>query len=167
MFLLSCESKIDTLKNTDILTMPSITGRDFETIVTDSGKIQLIMRAPLMETFNNTEDPYSEFRSGMKILFYDGHDEPIASATGKYAKYLNKKKLWELKDSVVVINEAKEMLETELLFWDEDKDMIYTDRFVKITREDQTILGTGFESDSRLLSPVVKRVTATIFLPDE
>lgn len=168
LLLLSCERKSDTIKSFEILSLPAVTRINFETILTtDSGKVQLTMSAPLLETFKNTDDPYSEFKSGLSILFYEGNEEPIASATSKYARHSDKKNLWELKDSVVLINEANEKLETEQLFWDEDKDRIYTDRFVKITREDQTIMGTRFESDSRLLSPRIKHVTATIYLKDE
>ncbi len=167
LLLVSCEKKIDVIKNADILTFPSVTGKNIETVFTDSGKVQLILSAPLIETYSNRDEPYSEFRFGLSIAFYEGHKDPIASATAKYARYTDKKKLWELKDSVVVINEANEKLETEQLFWDEDKDLIFTDRFVKITREDQTIMGTGFESDSRLSSPEIKKVTATILLHDE
>jgi LPS export ABC transporter protein LptC len=167
LLLISCEKKVDTIKKADILTLPSVTGKNIGTIFTDSGKVQLVLSAPLIETYSNTDEPYSEFRFGLNITFYEGHKEPVASATAKYARYTEKKKLWELKDSVVVVNEANEKLETEQLFWDEDKDLIFTDRFVKITREEQTIVGTGFESDSRLLSPEIKKVTATIYLKNE
>jgi len=167
IMLTSCERKLDTIKNADVLTLPSLTGENIHTVYVDSGKIQLILSTPLIEEYSKKEEPYAEFRKGIHIDFYDGHPQPIANASSRYAKYLDKKKLWELKDSVVIVNEAHEKLETEQLFWDQEKDLIYTDRFVKITREDQTIMGTGFESDSRLLSPVIKHVTATIYLRDE
>ena len=48
-------------------------------------------------------------------------------------------------------------LETEILFWNQNNDLIYTDRFVKITNEDEIIQGTGFESDSRLTKRKIKK----------
>ena len=39
------------------------------------------------------------------------------------------------------------MLETEALFWDELNERIYTEAFVKITKQEQVIMGEGFESD--------------------
>jgi len=165
--LLSCERKIDTIKKDDVLLLPSITAKNSTTIFTDSGKIQLIMSFALMESYNNIDQPYSEFKSGIKVVFYDGHDEPVGTVFSKYAKYTDKKKLWELKDSVVVVNESDDMLETEQLFWDQEKDMIYTDRFIKITNEDQTVMGTGFESDHRLTRRKIKNVNATIYLKEE
>lgn len=168
MTLFSCERKVDTIKKAEILTLPSVTVINFQTVFTDSGKVQLIMAAPVMESFDKTEEsPYSEFSSGIEVTFYDGHKDPVATVNAKYAKFTDKKKLWELKDSVVVVNESGNKLETELLYWDQDKDLIYTDRFVKMTSEDQTMLGNGFESDSRLTRRRIKKVTATIYLNDE
>ena len=147
---ISCENKIPTINKSDILRLPSATSRNHETIYTDSGKIQLVLIAPLVEKYDNADPPYIEFRSGIRVFFHDGNKEPVARVSAKYAKYTESKTLWELKDSVIAINEGNDMLETELLFWDQKKELIYTDRFVKITNEDQIVMGTGFESDPRL-----------------
>lgn len=164
--LTSCEKKIGYIPSIDLLTLPSLTVRNFETIYTDSGKVQLVLSAPLMESYSKASDPYSEFRSGIRVLFYDGHKEPVASVTAKMAKYTDSKNLWELQDSVIAINEAGEKLETELLFWDEKKQLIYTDRFVKITTEDQIVQGYGLESDPRLSKRKIKNMSATIYIND-
>jgi LPS export ABC transporter protein LptC len=165
--VLSCENKIDFIPKSDLLTLPSLTVRKFETVYSDSGRIQLSMSAPIMEQFNNTEQPYYEFKSGIKVIFYDGHTDPTGSVTAKYAKYTKSTSLWELRDSVVVVNEGNDKLETEVLYWDEPKDLIYSDRFVKITNEDQIVMGTGFESDPRLNKRKIKKVSATIYLRDD
>ena len=161
--VLSCENKLDIIPSSDLLTLPSLTVKDFETIFTDSGRIQLIMTSPLMEQYDNAEVPYSEFRSGIVVNFYEGNKEPIASVTSKYAKFTESKNLWELRDSVVVINEEKDKLETEVLYWDQQNDKIHTDRFVKITSVDQVIQGFGLESDSKLQRRRIKKVSAIIY----
>jgi len=165
--VLSCENKIDLIPKSDLLTLPSLTVKDFETIYTDSGRLQIVMSAHLMEQYDNTSPPYSEFKSGIRVVSYDGKKDPVASVSAKYAKYFKTNSLWELKDSVVVVNEGNDKLETEVLYWDQQKDLIYTDRFVKITNEDQIVMGTGFESDPRLVKRRIKKVTATIYLKDE
>ncbi len=165
--IVSCENKIDLIPKSDLLTLPSLKVKDFETIFTDSGKIQLIMHSSLMEEYKNSTTPYTEFREGIVVLFHDGEKDPVASVTSKYARYTEADNLWELKDSVVVINEANDKLETEVLFWDQTKDLIYTDRFVKITNTDQEIHGYGFESDSHLKKRKIKKVRATINIKNE
>jgi LPS export ABC transporter protein LptC len=168
LFLIaSCERKIGTIEKSDILNLPEQSGKSINTIFTDSGKVQLIVSAPMLERYTNEDDPRSEFRAGIKAVFYEGNPEPVASVTSKYARYIDKKKLWELKDSVVAVNEQNYKLETELLFWDQEKDLIYTDRFVKITSDDEVVMGTGFESDPRLTVRKIRKVTATIYLNDE
>lgn len=167
LLVFSCENKIDFIPKSDLLNLPSLTVKKFETFYTDSGKLQLTMSAPLMEQFNNNETPYYEFRSGIKVTFYEGHKDPSGTVTAKYAKYTRSDNLWELKDSVVVINEGKDKLETEVLYWDQPKNLIYSDRFVKITNENQIVLGTGFESDPQLNNRKIKKVSATIYIPDQ
>jgi LPS export ABC transporter protein LptC len=161
--IISCENKLEIIPKSDLLTLPSLTVRNFSTIFTDSGRIQLVLTSPVMEQYKNTEDPYSEFKLGILVKFYDGKEKPVGSVTSEYAKYTESTKIWELRDSVVVINEDKDMLETEILFWDQQKDKIYTDRFVKITSIDQIIQGFGFESDSKLQRRRIRKVSATIY----
>jgi LPS export ABC transporter protein LptC len=153
---------MDVIKKSDILSLPSMTVKDFESVVSDSGKLQLVMSSSLMEKYVNSKPPYSEFRNGIKVMFYDGNDASIGSLTSKYAKLDEDKNLWELRDSVVIVNEKAERLETELLFWDRVKDLVYTDRFVKITTEDEIVMGIGLESNPRFTKYVIKNVSATI-----
>ena len=166
LVVLSCEKKIPFIPKSDLLTLPSLTARDFRTVLNDSGRIQLIMSSPLMEKYDKADPPISEFRKGIKVDVYNGNDKPVATVTARYAKCTSNN-LWELRDSVVVVNEDNEKLETELLFWNQEKDLIYTDRFVKITTENEVMQGIGFESDSHLTKRKIKKVTADIYPPDE
>lgn len=164
--VLSCENKIPVIPKSDFLTLPTVTARGFRTVLTDSGRIQLIMTSLLLEKYDKTDPPYAEFRTGIKVDIYNGKDKPVATVTSKYAKCTNNN-LWELRDSVIVVNENNERLETEQLFWNQEKDRIYTDRFVKITNEDVISQGIGFESDSHLSRRRIFKVTADIYPEDE
>jgi LPS export ABC transporter protein LptC len=166
MLGISCENKIPVIPKSDLLTLPSLTARNFTTVVNDSGKIQLEMSSPLVEKYEKTDPPYAEFRSGITVVVYNGKETPQANITSKYAKCTNNN-LWELRDSVVIINDKGEKLETEVLYWNQEKDLIYTDRFVKMTSEDQITQGIGFESDSHLTRRKILKVSATISLSDE
>lgn len=166
LITVSCESKIDIPKS-DILSLPAMTVENSQTVMTDSGRIELIMSFPLMEQYTHVEKPYYEFREGVRVDFYDGDTLVQGSVTAKYARFDETSEIWELKDSVVVINKENEMLETELLFWDKKKDLIYTDRFVKMTGAEQITQGIGFEADSRLRRQHIKKVSAVFTVDDE
>ena len=155
---------MDVIKNSDILLLPTQTAKKFESVYDNLEGLQVIFSGPLLERYTNSKPPYSEYRNGIKALFYDGHKDPIALISSKYAKFLEDKRLWELKDSVVALNEKNERLETELLYCDQEKDLVYTDRAVKITSEDEIIIGIGLESNSRFSKWLIKNVSATILI---
>ncbi|MCX6252865.1 MAG: LPS export ABC transporter periplasmic protein LptC, partial [Bacteroidia bacterium] len=123
IMVLSCENKLDSISKFDLFVLPSLTGKDIETVLIDSGRLQLVMYAPRVEQYNNTDLPYSEFRSGIRIVFHEGKQETVGTVTAKYAKYTKSNNLWELKDSVVVVNEGNDKLETEVLYWNQEKDL--------------------------------------------
>ena len=160
----SCERKIYTIRKSDIESLPSLTVKDFETVYTDSARKQLIMRSPLMERYTERKSPYSEFRYGVKVVFYDGQDDSVGTLSSKYARYAEDKKLWELRDSVIAVNRKNEVLETELLYWDQERERVYTDRFVRITSQDQIVMGTGLESDPRFIKWTIRNVSAQFYL---
>lgn len=167
ILLASCDKKLDKIPNSEILSLPNVTVNNFKSIYSDSGKVQLILRSKLMEEYQKKDEPYMEFREGILVTYFEGNKDSIGFVASKYARYNEKTKLWELRDSVVVVNETNDKLETEQLFWDQEKDRIFTETTVKITNEDQTVIGSGFESDSKLTTRVIKNVTATIYLKDE
>ena len=167
VMFLSCKKIVNLPPKPDFLNQPSLTVKDFRSEENDSGKLQLIMISPLLEKYENIAFPYSEFSSGITAVFYNGKTVPVASVTAKYAKYTETNKIWELKDSVVVLNENNNKLETEVLFWNQEKDLIYTDRFVKITNEDQISQGFGFESDLRGVKRRIKKPSGTFYLKEE
>ena len=119
-----------------------------------------------METYTDDKPSYSIFKEGLTVTFYSGREDPSTVVSSKYAYLDNDNNIWELRDSVVIATDNGTRLETEQLFWDQSngKDKIYTDRFVKITSEDQIIMGNGFESDSKLTKRRIKKVTATLYI---
>ena len=169
LFLLqnSCTKKLETIKKSDIESLPTITVRDFVTTYSDSSLRQLEMHSPIVERYTNKKPPYSEFREGILVIFYDGNKEAVGTLSAKYARVMEDKRIWELKDSVVAVNERNEILETELLYWDQEKELVYTDRFVRITYEDEIVMGTGLEADSRFTNSRIRNVSAVIYLTDE
>jgi LPS export ABC transporter protein LptC len=167
ILVFSCTKKIEKVRKSDIESLPSQIVKDFVTTYSDSAKKQLEMSAPLLEHYSSHLPEYSEFRFGIKVVFYDGRTDPVGTLSSRYARYEDARKLWELKDSVIAINEKNDRLETELLYWDQDKNIVYTDRFVKITTGDKIVMGTGLESDPRFTKWRIRNVSAEFYVGDE
>ena len=165
VILSSCKNDIDVINSfTELHNLPSQSVRNLETIYTDSGKIQIKLLAPELKRFSNVEEPYIEFPAGIKVVFYDKNQEPESQLTAKYAIYSETNELWEARDSVIAINNLGDTLNTELLFWDEKKELIYTNKFVKITTENEVIWGEGLEANQEFTDWKIKNVKGTIYI---
>ena len=148
-------------------TIPTMSLWDLETIYTDSGKIKLKIQAPLVERYSEDVNKKIYFIQGILVHFYnkDGIEESYLSS--KYAIYHEEDNLWEASDSVVVVNSEGEILNTELLFWDEKAKRIYSPKFVKITTVSDVIHGEGFEADQSFSTWNIKKMTGTIYQGDQ
>lgn len=164
VIIVSCERTNDVVPKSDYLSLPSLEGQDFRVVYSDSGRLQLVLSAPLVERWENRDNPYSEFKKGLLAVYYDGDSVPHGSVSSLYAKHDDKNDIWELRDSVLVINEDSTKLQTDLLNWDMNKDLIFTDHAVRITGKDQVMKGIGFESDSHLRRQKINKVSAIITL---
>jgi len=166
--LMSCMNDIEVISSlTNIDNWPSQTIVNLETIYTDSAKIQLIVKSKLVETYNQEEDPYLEFPKGLEVFFYDKNEKVESQLSAKYAIYHKADQLWEAKDSVVVINANDEILNTEQLFWDENKKLIYTSIFVSITTTNEIIYGEGMEANENFTNWKIMKPRGTFYLDHE
>jgi LPS export ABC transporter protein LptC len=107
---------------------------------------------------------YIEFPEGMELIKFDANRNVISSITADYAKQFVAEDKWEAKNNVVATNAQGDTLKTEHLIWEEKKEIIYTEEFVKIIRADQIITGIGFTSDQKLQNWKIKNPKGTIYV---
>lgn len=166
--LMSCKNDIEVISSlTNIDNLPSQTIVNLETLYTDSAKIQLRVKSKLVKSFNQAENPYLEFPEGLEVFFYDKNEKIESQLSARYAIYHEADELWEAKDSVVVINANDEILNTEQLFWDENKKLIYTDKFVSITTANEIIYGDGIEANENFTNWKIMKPRGTFYLENE
>jgi LPS export ABC transporter protein LptC len=148
----SCKNDIDYINAlSEGQDFPVQIGKNFEVQYTDSGRLQVIFRAPLVERYikDNDEGSYYEFGEGIEIDFYNKSEVVESRVTARYGKYWEEKNLGFASDSVVARNLISgEQLNTEELYWDRENQKIYSDVFTKITNDEGVFYGEeGFESD--------------------
>ena len=90
-----------------------------------------------------------------------------ASIKADTAYYYEKKKIWELRSNVQIQSQRGDKFETELLFWDEKEEKVYSDKFIQISQEDKVITGYGFESDQNLTEYQIKNTTGVFTVEDK
>jgi LPS export ABC transporter protein LptC len=133
-FLPSCKNDVQTVLSLDVVdTLPEMTARNIEIIYSEKAKVQIKLVSPLL--INKTEEePVLLFPEGFTVYFYDTLFNVTSTITADYGISYEKKKIMEARHNVVVENlEKGEKLNTEELFWDRAKQMIYSNVFVKIT----------------------------------
>jgi LPS export ABC transporter protein LptC len=136
-------------------------GKQVEINYSDNGVTRIKALAPSATRFNK-EKPYMEFSDGIKILFYNSSRQVESTLTAKYATAYENSHSMTARDSVVVINNKGEILNTDELIWDEDKKLIYSNSFVKITTADEIIYGNGMTANENFTDYVIKHITGTI-----
>jgi LPS export ABC transporter protein LptC len=160
-----CETNIEEIKAFySAENLPILEARNFETLFTDSGQIRFSLKAPKLLRFEDEGRNYIEFPEGMELVKYDANRNIISTITADYAKQFVAEDKWEAKNNVVATNAQGDTLKTEHLIWEEKKEIIYTEEFVKIIRADQIITGIGFTSDQKLQNWKIKNPKGTIYV---
>ncbi|NOZ46611.1 MAG: LPS export ABC transporter periplasmic protein LptC, partial [Chlorobi bacterium] len=75
----------------------------------------------------------------------------------------DKTNIWEAKYDVVAVGKDGNILNTELLYWYEDKEKIYTDNFVKVTEGESILYGNGLVSNQDFTDYKILHPTGEIY----
>lgn len=134
----------------------------------DSGEIQFKAYAPEFNYYKNQNDTFTEFPKGLKVETYSHYPIMESSMRADYAKNLEGEKMWIARTNVVVSNYKGDTLVTELLFWDQNRKIIYSNKFCRVKTEDGILYGkNGFEADENFTRWKLINTKGTIYSKDE
>lgn len=163
--LFACQK--DNIKKVQILTdqrlYPSESGKNVEFYYSDSAKVRVKLKTPVMETYN-VRDPYIEMPKGIELTFFDENGSPKGYMRANYAIRFPNRRIMEAKNDVVVVNVKGDTLNTEHLTWDESRARIYSDKFCRVKTKDEIILSQGLESNETFSKYTFKNIRGTIKL---
>ena len=154
-----------------IYTGPLMETTNVRTLVSDSAKLKFQLTAPLEQRFDNGDDIYPK---GMVVTFYssDGKKRVINTLTANYGKSDKAKNLYIMRGDVRVVNVVEnKKLNTEELFFDTNKQLIYTDSamVVKVETPTEILNGHGLRAKQdlnpyRIYSPsgIIDKVGAAL-----
>lgn len=164
VMLLSCKNDVQEVNAlADEEVRPEMVGYNLELIYSDSARIKYKVTTPEYIKITKGKEKYEEFPKGIYVISYDSQGKEMGSIKSKYARKLEEEMLWEARDEVVVINAEGKKLETEQLFWDMKKEIIYSERYTKLTAGGQILEGNnGFKSDQNLNDPVFYGITGQV-----
>jgi LPS export ABC transporter protein LptC len=144
----ACKNDVQKVLSLDISdTMPELTAKDIEIYYSEKARVQIKLVSPYLVN-KMEEEPLLIFPDGFTVYFYDSAMNVQSTITADYGVSYEKKKIMEARHNVVVENMEKgEKLNTEELFWDRGKQLIYSNKFVRLTTGEQVLTGDGLNSE--------------------
>lgn len=152
LFHLSCKDnksdKLIAIECSDSIAVMSTF--DVNTVVSDSGRISYKIIADEWRIYDKRNPPHWAFERGVYLEKYDREMNIEAIVKCDTAYYYNEQKLWKLIGNVDIKNSKNEKFYTHLMYWDQDKEKIYSDAYIRIEQDDQVTEGIGFSANQNL-----------------
>ncbi len=172
LFVSSCQSdKKETFSSIPQKTreeIPSFIDHEVTIYLTDSGRLKVELFAPMIAIYDQAKKPYRDLIEGVQVKNYSIDGKVVSQISSEYAIYWEKKAIWELSSNVKAINEDGQIFETELLFWDTKKKIVYSDEQIKITTSEKIIIGNeGFKANEDFTDYEIKKTNAIFNIPQE
>lgn len=145
--LYSCVNDLDTIKKvTTRSDAPDDITENLKIIQTDSGYAKFQLFAKLAETYTKPET-VTKFKDGLKVNFFTDDGQVVSCLTALYGEMNISKGTFYVKDSVQLVNYAKnQRMETEELTWSKIDSSIFTDKAVIVRNSQGILFGDGIRS---------------------
>jgi LPS export ABC transporter protein LptC len=129
-FFFSCENTQEEIDALDKKKLMMDEATQIESYLSQGGKTKAKLTAPLMLRVT-ADTNYTEFPKTLHVDFYNDSkivDTRLNARYGKYYENLNKV---YLRDSIKIISIRGDTLYCDDLWWDQDKELFYTDKPVR------------------------------------
>lgn len=124
---------------------------------TDSGKLKAKIFAPQLIGYKKDGKDIIRMPKGITGNFFNDSGKVESYLTAEKGISYQSEKITEVSQNVQVMNNKGERLNTEKLVWDQKKQIIYTDKFVRITTKNEVLTGEGMESKQDFSNWVIKK----------
>lgn len=168
IFVTSCNSVQEEsviIENRDSMAVMST--YDVSTIISDSGRISYRIDAEEWLIFDRRQPPYWAFEKGVYLEKYDYGMNVEATIKCDTAYYYSEQKLWKLIGNVDIRNPKNERFYTDLMYWNQEEEKIYSDAYIKIEQEEQTTEGIGFSSNQNMTQWEIKNTKGIYTIKEE
>ena len=169
LFVAACSGRKKALGAaiTERDSLPVMDTRGVTTLISDSGVTRYRIKTEEWQVYDRKSPSYWAFEKGVYLEKFDSLFRVEASIKADTAYFYDKKKLWKLMGHVHIQNLRGEKFDTELLYWDQDKQKVYSDHFIRIEQPDRIITGHGFDSNQQMTKYVIRQVEGIFYVDEE
>lgn len=121
-------------------------GKDVTVLYSESGKIKVRLFTHELIRNEAATPPYTDMKNGLKAEFFDDSAKIKNTLTARNARWYPEANNILIRDSVVVMNDKGEKLETQELVWNQSIQKFFTEKPVSISTATQIVYGVGMEA---------------------
>ncbi|WP_373731301.1 LPS export ABC transporter periplasmic protein LptC [Bacteroides heparinolyticus] len=147
--------------------LPILDTRGVTSLISDSGVTRYRIHTEEWLVFDRKDPPHWAFERGVYLEKFDSIFQVEASIKADTAYYYNKDELWKLMGHVDIKNLKGERFSTELLYWNQREQRIYSDKFIRIEQPDRIITGRGFESNQQMTVYKIHKPEGVFYIDEE
>lgn len=166
-FITGCENdqkQIDALTKDKPLVEEA---KNMEAYLSQSGFVKAKLKSPLMLHYEK-DSSYAEFPKTLHVDFFDSTAKIQSWLDAKYGKYYESENKVYLRDSVIAINVTGDTLKTPELWWDQKKEIFYTEQYAELHTRDKRIHGgRGLEATQDFKDITFKDTKGTVTLKED
>ena len=134
--LLSCDRNVPVVRKDLKTNFPNRSLIDANIIFSDSGKVTMNLRSPLIEEYSLVDSPYTIFRKGVEIDYFQEGAEKPGFFKADWGRLSDKTGIYEGRGNVIIITERGDSIKSEQIFWNKDKKQIYSTKQVELIGND-------------------------------
>lgn len=143
----ACKNDLAALPGAADVQIEHDRAEDVTFIFSEKGRTKATLKGKEFIRNESAKPPWVDLKQDLLIKFFDDSLQVESTLSAEYGRYYPETGNVLVRDKVVVINKKGEKLETEELVWNQRIERFYTDKFVKITLEDQVSYGEGMEAN--------------------
>jgi LPS export ABC transporter protein LptC len=163
--IIACSNGLEKNTTFEKYDGPIMEADSVKILYSDSAKVRVIVKATKQNEFENGD---REFPNDIFIEFYEPDGTMSSTLEANSAFYTKETNLYKAEGDVEVIGYIEpRTLNSEELYWEPEKEEIYTETFVRIQSEDQISTGTGLRAKQDFSSYRILNPSGTIYLDDK
>lgn len=162
----SCENDPKTIREWTERKLMMEEARSVESYLSQNGEMKAKLTAPLMLRVP-ADSFYIEFPQSLHIEIFDTATTVESQVFALYGKYYENHNLAYLRDSVTVINIHGDTLKCPDLWWDQNKQLFFTDKYAEYRTKNKYIYGgKGLQATQDLRSIIFKEPVGTVLVTE-
>jgi len=162
----SCKNNLKQVQN-----MSSVDGKplsiahDINTKYTNLEGLKMNLKSDKMLDFSNRAFAFFEFPDGVDLDFFD-EDSNKSNVIADYGLVYNNTNLIDLRGNVVLTTHNNDTLFAKQLYFDQNREWLFTNLPVRFRTNNEIINGNGFDSNSDFTNAEVLETFGIIYIDE-